>query len=209
MGENEKPRTASFTDVEKMLARLSRWYPGKIALSEEMTADWYKLLCDVDPDCMFAAAADLVSTSISDWPPTIGAIRSRALELAAGELAPVSAYEAWERVRKVPHDDTVVLRDIEKAALSQIGGTWELQNGSGATIYHFVRAYDALLIKQRRIRTVLPVVASVAETNAPALPDPVNTKPLELTDGGHETGADPSEVSELLKGLENYEPVRG
>lgn len=190
--------------INRSLATISASYPDRVKISDAGRKVWYRILEDVDDENLKAAVLDLCSTE--EWPPSIAAVRARALELAAGELAPVSAYEAWDRVRKAPYDDTVVLRDIEKSALNQIGGTWELKNGTGATIHHFVRAYDALLIKQRRIRTVLPVVASVAETNAPpALPDPVNTKPLELTDGGHETGADPSDVSELLKGLVGYE----
>lgn len=178
---------ASEETVRKALAKISRLYPGRFEVVPGMADDWMHVLDGVDDREVKAAVLDLCATE--GWPPACAKVRARALDLAAGELAPVGPYEAWGRVRKSLHDKTVALSDIEKQALNQIGGTWELKNGNTGTMGHFVRAYDGLLKKQRRLRAVLPSVASVAAANTPALPTPADESPR--LEESHEMGAEP------------------
>ena len=163
-----------------------------------MIRDWQKILADVDSKCMFAAAADIVSTGKSEWPPPIGVIRCRALDLNAGELAPISPYEAWGRVSESIGKKSD-LTELEKLALNNIGGTWTLKNGDAYTMSHFLKAYQEILDKERRLRTVLPAVSTVAARNTPSLPEPVSEKPLELEEDGGHTACDPESISELLR----------
>lgn len=181
---------------------ISASYPGRIELSKEGARTWQKLLVDVDDRCLEAAVADLCATE--NWPPSIAAVRARALELQAGELAPVSAYEAWARVRESLHDDNVVLSQIEKEAKRQIGGSWQIKNDtSGMSMNHFVKAYDALVSKQRRLRTATPAAKQIAALNAPALPAPSRQLPPMAT-----TTAGPDEVRKMLQNVAGYRPLR-
>lgn len=161
---------------------------------------WLRLLRDIEDSCLEAAIADLCATE--QWPPAVSQVRARALDLQAGELAPVSAHEAWEKVRRSLHDETVQLTDIERAAKNQIGGSWQIKNdSSGMCMHHFIKAYDALVAKQRRLRMATPEAKQIAARNAPALPSPRKTRelpPMEINTPG------PTEVREHLEGLVGY-----
>ena len=164
-------------------------------------------MADIDDTYLVLAVDDLCSSDDKDWPSPVGVYRARALDLAAGELAPVSAYEAWEKVRRSLHDETVQLTDIERAAKNQIGGSWQIRNDqAGMAMNHFVKAYDALVAKQRRLRTATPEAKQIAARNAPALPAHDSEKeipPMEINMPGL------TEVREHLKGLVGYRTEGG
>ena len=166
---------------------------------------WARLLEDVEDAHLNAAVADLCAAK--KWPPSIAEVRERALDLQAGDLAPVTAYEAWDMVRRSLHDNTVDLPQLAREAKRQIGGEWQIKNDSaGMTLSHFVKAYDALVVKQRRLRTATPAAKQIAASNAPAhaLPSPEERRELPPMAAD---AAGPEEVRELLGGLTGYRPV--
>ena len=197
---------ASEAKVNLCLATISASYPGKFELSTSVKKTWRRLLGDIDDVHLMVAVDDLCRAG-DKWPPSVPEVRARALDLQAGELAPVSAYEAWERVRRSLHDETVQLTDIERAAKNQIGGSWQIRNDqSGMCMHHFIKAYDALVAKQRRLRMATPEAKQIAARNAPALPSPKQPRelpPLEINKPG------PTEVREHLEGLVGYRPAGG
>ena len=116
---------ASKETVNQCLATISASYLGKVELSTSVKKTWLRLLMDID-DIHLVIAVDDLCRAGDKWPPSVPQVRARALDLQAGELAPVSAYEAWERVRRSLHDETVQLTDIERSAKNQIGGSWQI-----------------------------------------------------------------------------------
>ena len=186
------------------LATISASYPGRVELSMEGKKIWARLLEDVEDAHLNAAVADLCATE--KWPPSIAEVRERALDLQAGELAPVTAYEAWDMVRRSLHE-TVELPHLTREAKKQIGGEWQIKNdSSGTAMNHFVKAYNALVVKQRRLRTATPAAKQIAASNAPAPAIPSPEERRELPPMAADA-AGPEEVRELLGGLTGYRPV--
>ena len=192
--------------ITEALAMLSESYQGRFVLTADTERIWSKLLCDIGDEHVLTAVLDWCTTG-EKFPPTIPEIRERAINIGLGELAPPTSFEAWERVNRALHDETVRLTDLEKKARNQIGGTWQLKTttNGGYDRGQFVKAYEALTAKERRLKLTLPQVKALAERSAPALPSPAS-KPLELA---ATNTAGPEQVGELVKGLAGYRSKRG
>jgi hypothetical protein len=195
---------------------LSVAYPGKFQTDDEkgdygFVNVWLDLLKDIDPKCLIQATRQLASQP-GQWPPTVGEVRSLAVDLSMGEYAPVSEFEAWERALRVSIGEPIVTSEEEKRALNMIGGTWQIKHSENLSFDRraFVSHYSELIKRKKRIDSALPEVKQIANLNAPALPPkptaPSNA-PIEESEYIDRMVPEPErkpatreEVRELLKG---------
>lgn len=183
--------------ISKILAMSLKSYPGRFELDDKMLEVWWKLLEDLDDEDVLAAGADLCATG--KFPPCIAEVRELAISISEGTVCPSTPYEAWERVCEHVRRPEFRLGKLEQEALGQIGGSYRLnhsQNGS-EDMKHFLRAYEALQSKHRRIQMTLPAVSQTANRKrVEALPLMKEEEPREQE---IHVGT-PEEIRELLKG---------
>jgi hypothetical protein len=176
-------------------------YPGRFQTDSEMLEIWWKLLEDLSDEDVLAAGANLCATG--KFPPCIAEVRELAISISEGTICPLTPYEAWERVCEHVRRPEFRLGRLEQEALGQIGGSYRInhsQNGS-EDMRHFMRAYEALQAKHRRIQMTLPAVSQTANRkHVEALPLITEEEPREqeINVGTQE------EIRELLKG---YHPM--
>ena len=151
-------------------------YPGRFQTDDEkgdygFVNVWLDLLKDIDPKCLIQATRQLASQP-GQWPPTVGDVRSLAVDLSMGQYAPVSEYEAWERALRVSRGEQIATSEEEKRALNMIGGTWQIKHSENLSFDRkaFTSHYSELINRKKRIESALPEVKQIADLNAPALP---------------------------------------
>jgi hypothetical protein len=179
-------------------------YPGRFETDEKMVEVWWKLLEDLSDDDVLAAGANLCATS--KFPPCIAEVRELAISISEGTLVPITPYEAWERVCEHVRRPEFRLGKLEQEALGQIGGSYRInhsQNGA-EDMRHFLKAYEALQAKHRRIQMTLPAVSQTANRHAVALP----SRPEETPGEERINQGTPEEIHELLKGYHPQRPTK-
>jgi len=189
---------------------LSATYQGRFQTNDEIVTIWLDLLKDVDAECLIQATRQLASQP-GQWPPTVGEVRSLAVDLSMGEYAPVSEFEAWERALRVSRGEPIVTSEEEKRALNMIGGTWQIKHSENLSFDRraFVSHYSELIKRKKSIDGALPEVKQIANLNAPALPpkptapsnDPINEADYiyRMVPESGRMPAKREEVRELLK----------
>lgn len=198
---------------------LSATYQGRFQTNTEIVKIWLDLLKDVDAEYLIQATRQLASQP-GQWPPTVGDVRSLAVDLSMGQYAPVSEYEAWERALRVSRGEQIVTSEEEKRALNMIGGTWQVKHSENLSFERraFVSHYSELVRKKKSIDMALPEVKQIADLNAPALPPSRSTyesnnakekstwvdRPVPEQRGKRATR---EEVRELLKGYRLYDEL--
>ena len=146
-------------------------YPGRVSIEDSIVNVWIDLLRDVDAECVLQASRQLASQS-GQWPPTVGDVRSLAVDLSMGRYSPVSPYEAWERALRVSHGDAIDTSTEERRALKMIGGIWQIKHSANISWDRkaFLEHYASLVDKNKRIDSALPETKIITEMNAPSLP---------------------------------------
>jgi hypothetical protein len=204
---------------------LSVAYPGKFQTDDEkddygFVNVWLDLLKDIDPKCLIQATRQLASQP-GQWPPTVGEVRSLAVDLSMGEYAPVSEFEAWERAMRISRGERIETSDEEKRALDMIGGTWQIKHAENHSFFRraFISHYSEIIKKKKRINSALPEVKQIANLNAPALPPKPTAQPdATIDESGYidrmvpepeRRPAKREEVRELLKGYKFWDGPDG
>ena len=181
--------TSNKKTIALILAELKENYQGQFQITEHTTKVWMRRMEGIDADAVLASVEEFCN-SPSKFPPSAGQIRTRAIELAHGEMTPSSGTDAWDRVvqwnsetpqfeyqRETP--SSVALTDLEKRALNHIGGSWQLANSRSIEFERaaFIKYYDAQVAKQTVHRSATPAAKQLVESRRPALPAP-ETKQL-------------------------------
>jgi hypothetical protein len=131
-------------------------------------------LGDVDATAVLAAVQEF-GNSDSQYPPSVGQIRTRAIQLAHGELHRPSGAEAWERVLnwnlKTPpagapswmtDGNPDYLTPNELAALKSIGGSSELSRREGRFLRaQFIKRFEELVAKEQTERNATPAAKAL------------------------------------------------
>jgi hypothetical protein len=175
--------------VASIMALFNEEYPGKFTLSANRAELWNKLLSDIKPEVILAAATQLVGTD--EWPPPVARVRRKALEIQKGNLYALTGDDAWQHVLvKIQRPDDVELTDLEKSALKQTSTLFDLQRSTNiaADRATFVRVYNELARRERIEESTLPEVRQLVESRraerAKALPLPAEPRtPKELIEG--------------------------
>lgn len=186
-------------------------YQGRFQSDNGIVNTWLDLLRDLDAECVLQATRQLASHP-GQWPPTLGDIRSLAVDLSMGTFAPVSKYEAWERAIRLARGEVVATSPEERRALDTIGGTWQIKNAENLSFDRnvFMGHYEELVTKNKQIATALPAVKQVADMNTPALPPAPKPNYANELEKLHEVNrGTPEEISEILKGYRLHNELRG
>jgi hypothetical protein len=186
--------------IEMIFSRMIAAFGGeRIKAPSDVTKEtWFLLLKDIDETSVLAAAMDLLAEP-REWPPTPGQVRDRAIDIARGELNPISPTEAWERVCAFARRDHVELSAKEKRSLNVAGGTWAIKNASSieSARHIFLSHYKALCQDEKRRAVTMPAIARVANLTAPALPEKRTTDVLPQSIVHRGT---PEEIKSILDG---------
>jgi hypothetical protein len=110
-----------------------------------------------------------IGNTSEKFPPSVGQIRTRAIELSHGDVTRPTGSEAWERVcqwnretgpiNAVPRRvSDIVLTELEKRALKQIGGTWAIDHTQSPDMLRaqFIKFYDQQISKTAVERNLAP-----------------------------------------------------
>jgi hypothetical protein len=181
--------------VKKIFAVMVLEYGDKFNTTPERMAMWVNMLEGMDSSTAMAAALHLISVG-GPFPPTVGELRRKMLQISQGAITRPSPYQAWKNVceyvavvncppRYVPFGEDrekrqgPAITNIEKEALESIGGGYYLYNSTNRSIdmSHFIKAYTALLEKSENEAIALPSVKRMLDMNAPALPAPSAPEP--------------------------------
>ena len=204
--------------IIKILTMLMFGYPGRDPLTEiaktagssseaddlrdSLIAFWLGELQDLDEGTLLAATRDLCC-SPGQWPPSVGDVRQRAVELSLGHLAPPSVGEAWRRVCEWAYGENVQLTDAEHTAAKRSGGSWELKHSTSpsTTRAHFIRFYEEEIKKIVARRRAHPETRQLADANSP----PVNKFGWPVQRENEEpTPATKEEIRGYLSGLTGF-----
>ncbi len=178
---------------------------GKFALSDQRMEIWSTILADIDKEIILSAAMDMVSTG-NAFPPTIGQLRAKCIDIKHGELRIISAPDAWVYVLaeiQKPEGSFSGLSGLTRGALKSVGTMFDLKRSEniGFERSHFIKAYTDLVEKQRIERVTLPSVKEVVNQNAPALPEAPQSEPPRF--------ADPDDENRMLSDEERNEMLDG
>jgi hypothetical protein len=209
---DERPKVTRDT-VERMFARMTAAYQGRIESSDSVLETWFLLLRDLDAEATLKATMDILSEP-REWPPTPGQVRDRAVDISRGKLVPISPTEAWEHVLNSSVDSSVILDENEKRALRVCGGAWAVKTSSHVESVRmtFIAHYKALCVAEKRIAATIPEVARFSRVHheLPATTKEMDSLPRPSAGEKINRGTS-DEVRELLKGYrfmdENGNPV--
>lgn len=169
--------------IALVLAELKENYQGQFKITEHTAKVWTRRLEGIDAAAVLASVEEFCN-SPSQFPPSAGQIRTRAIELSHGEMTTPSGADAWDRVcqwnRETPrgcHEASsaksdVVMTDLEKAALKHIGGSWQLDHSRNYSFDRsaFISYYNDQIAKQFVHRSATPAAKQLVESRRPALP---------------------------------------
>lgn len=155
-------------------------YGAKFAISPQRTSMWIRMLSGDNIDAIMTTAYHLVSTT-PIFPPDLATFRKSLKYMERGQLSPVTGIEAWERVAEKLNGSKIELNDMEKRALKQAGGAYELRRSSNlaANRTRFVMAYDGLLRRAEEEMLATPDVKKFLESVKQKLPAPETRRRLE------------------------------
>lgn len=197
MKESKGKRPVTEDTIERIFSRMiSAFGASRVEVPSQQTkATWVLLLRDRDEVSVLAATMDLLSEP-REWPPTPGQVRDRAVDIARGELNPLSPTEAWERVLATARGEVVELTEKENRALKVSGGTWAIKNSSSVESARsvFLKHYGALCQSEKRMAVTIPEVARTANLALPALPE----KRIQEDEQLDRNRATPEQVSKFL-----------
>lgn len=151
--------TESIKDTEGavksiMATFVAEYGANRFQINKQRKGMWIAALSRYHHKIILAAAEQILLTSKSEWPPTIGQMVDMARRLSNGELHEKSADEAWMRVQEysrnadIPQD---YIDDIEFECMRRVGGSHHIKttNLIESTRAAFVRNYNELSEKKR------------------------------------------------------------
>ena len=126
---------------------------------------WMMMTDGIPDDALLAAAYKIVSEN-DTWPPTIGMLRTTALELATGKASQPTGLEAWEYVSKALENWDSNQNDLgpkTRRALKIVGGLHALKisqhtEGFNSDRTKFIEAFDMIIRREKEEREMLPLV---------------------------------------------------
>ena len=175
---------ASANTVGKVLAEIVLCGFPNFNPTAEMTKVWIAYLSDIDDDLLVMALRHYVSTSRSEWAPSIPKIREAAAYLKSKINGLPDAFEAWEDVisaksgiRTWAEGDTIIQEayrfkhPLVKTVAQQLGWPRDFMNDS-VTRAHFLKAWEAASASLQMGNVELPEVERYIESrrNGKALP---------------------------------------
>ena len=157
--------------IDYIMRAMAEEYPGKFTVSEPRAKMWRQMLSGLKSNVILAAVYQLISTTDSQWPPTIGMVRTKAVQFTNGDLHTPTGQEAWENILKKFQYEDYPLTDLEKAALAQVGTIYDLKRSQNTMVdrSNFTKAFDTLVEKQQVERATMPNVKALVEHNIPLL----------------------------------------
>lgn len=184
---------ARFETVTAVIVMLTEAYPGKFEANAETFRVWSRLLEDIPDRALLAAAVH--HTTQCKFVPTIAELRDAAFSITAGDLAPETPGEAWDRVSRAmrqlgsyrAHEAREMLGEVLWRCIGAMGGWRELclsENGV-ADRAHFLRAFEQIRDRDRVLVRSLPEVRALTAEYA-ALPEgkPMQHLPAGMTSAG-------------------------
>jgi hypothetical protein len=130
--------------IFEVMGILSVEFGDRFRITKERVALWNRILGDVNPDDLRAAAVKLASDN-EQYPPTVGQVRHQALRISGGALLDDNATAAWCRVMDYNSDriEKSALNESDLFALKHIGGTWEIKHSENHGILRsqFIQAW--------------------------------------------------------------------
>lgn len=160
-------------------------YGAKFAISPQRTSIWIQMLAGENIGAIMNTAYHLVSTK-PIFPPDLATFRKTLKYIERGQLSPITGIEAWERVAARLNGSDIKLTDMEKRALKQAGGLYELRHSSNlaANRTRFVMAYDGLLRRAEEEMLATPEVRAYIDTRNQILSS--RKSPVKAIDSHHE-----------------------
>lgn len=130
-----------------------------------------ELLGDIPGEVLDAAVMQVIARHVYNTVPSVAEIRNMAFEIARGEGDVLSAYAAWEEVKRALHEarpeQHVWSNPLVEKAINGVGGirafgqsdvddevSWRAQ---------FVRAYESFVQRAANEARMLPGVRAVVE----------------------------------------------
>jgi hypothetical protein len=166
------PKQAVITAIKMF----SDSYPGKFTVGDNVKT-WERVLSDMDPDVIPAAALHLISTR-KDWPPDPATLREQCVLMSHGQLHEPTGSEAWEHIRErmaqsAECDEPLKLTDLERRALKQTGTLYDLRRSANPASDRatFIKAFNTLVSKQKLERQTLPEVKALVQKKHDELPE--------------------------------------
>lgn len=112
----------NLVETMKIIAVLQVLYPGW-SPREGTGEGWQEILSDVDYNAVNAAIKDLTGSRTSDFPPSIGAIKVRSLELTGGASNEHAEWDAlYKKIRNVGSYGSPKLSPINEMIVRRLGG---------------------------------------------------------------------------------------
>lgn len=144
----------------------------RFSVSENRVKMWTKILSDISADVVLAAVAAVLASD-REYPPTVGHVRARCIDMMTGGTTQETAIEAWESVldmiadRKGPDE----LTQKCKRALRHVGGSWAVAHTEQAGFIRsqFVAAYNGYHERDRVTIGTLPAVRNIEDKRLTAL----------------------------------------
>ncbi len=169
---------ASNQTISNMLKTISSAYP-RFEITEDTVRVWASFIADIDDDLLMAAVARFISASDHAFAPSIPEIRRAASEIRREIAGVPSAFEAWEEVLRAPYpsrlrpfrdgqfyepDEYQWSHEVVGRVARRLGWGKNFPGGNvEADRAHFVKAYDAEVIRIMRAETQIPIVTKYIE----------------------------------------------
>jgi hypothetical protein len=122
---------------------------------------WMRMLDGID-DKAVEAAVEHILTMDREYPPTIGILRTKALEILSGELGALTGAEAWADVAEKISGRDVELSERQKQALKATGTIYDLKRSQNPSSdrARFILAYDSIVSRKKLERSMMPSAAN-------------------------------------------------
>jgi hypothetical protein len=152
-----------------MRAFLEVYGGDRFKVTKERKAIWCELLGDIDSEIVLAATKQILADP-SPFPPTVGQVRAKCVEIATGSIGGETATQAWDTVLAFCADkvgkDALSKRCLD--TLRHVGGSWAVMRSEepGILRSQFMKAFESYTEATRRDAQTLPEVKELADSQS-------------------------------------------
>jgi hypothetical protein len=150
-----------------MRAFLEEYGGDRFKVTKERRALWSELLADMGAEIVLAATKQILADP-SPFPPTVGQVRAKCVEIATGAIGGETATQAWDTVLAFCADkvgkDALSKRCL--ATLRHVGGSWAVMRSEepGILRSQFMKAFESCTEATRKDAQTLPEVKELADS---------------------------------------------
>jgi hypothetical protein len=152
-----------------MRAFVEEYGGDRFKVTKERRALWAELLKDITGEVVLAATKQILADP-SPFPPTVGQVRAKCVDITTGTIGGETAAMAWDVVLAYiagTSCDTSHMSEKCLRALKSVGGTWQVMHSDkpGVVRAQFIKSYDSYKTSEREEVQTLPDVKALAGEN--------------------------------------------